>query len=103
MHVSSACGEVAVVNEAQVLGADVDVVLDLIDEGSQYTRVAIGTGCREMRVQLSMRSVGGRYSFRCRSHASDGDQRTGIAYINPPSVHKSFNPRLTLIGDPFPR
>ena len=58
MHVSSACGEVAVVNETQALGADVDVVLNLIDEGSQYTWVAIATRCREMRVQLSMRSVG---------------------------------------------
>ena len=62
MHVSSACGEVAVVNEAQVLGADVDVVLGLIDEGSQYTWVAIGTRCREMRVQLSMRSVADCYN-----------------------------------------
>jgi hypothetical protein len=45
--VSSACGEVAVVIETQILGADVDVVLDLIDEGSQYTWAAIGTRCRE--------------------------------------------------------
>ena len=59
---SSARGEVAVVNEAQVLGADVVVVLDLIDECSQYTWVAIETRCREMKVQLSMRSVGDCYN-----------------------------------------